>query len=469
MSVLDVVMQDQHLAFLRERLMDGTGIERAAYLLFGVSQIKSDPFVGAPRTRLLLRDVLPVEADEVKSADSLHVSWSTARFVKLLACTEKAGLHVGIAHSHPAGPNSFSAQDDRNEKDLWTLARNRNGDDSIMPSVLVTGMNEILARAWVDPGRAIDATRIRTVGPKWRIIANQDGRRASDAFNRQALALGPAFTETMKALRIGVVGAGGTGSPLIQQLARMGLGHLAIFDPDTIELTNLNRVYGATIRDVDAKLTKAALAKREVERTGLGTKVEIFESWIGAPACQDALKSMDLIFGCTDDHDGRSLLNRLAYYYLIPVIDLGLALRVRATQDGDILDAMGRVTVLEPGASCLLCRNTISPALAAEEALKRTNPDEYDRRKAEAYVRGEGNPAPAVVCFTTSVATMAIEEMIQRLQQFRGVDRGLANRMRSFTRTEDFRPGAAKRPCRICGTHETAGRGDVTPFLGRVG
>src|SRR5882672_4292148 len=68
------------------------------------------------------------------------------------------------------------------------------------------------------------------------------------------------------------------------------------------------------------------------------------------------------------------------------------------------LDALdGRVTVLLPGKPCLSCRGVTNAARAAEEALRRESPDVYEKRKAEAYVFGEGNPSPVVVTFTTEL------------------------------------------------------------------
>lgn len=466
----DLAAQEAHLRLLKAELLRPDGREHAAYVVFGVSRIAADPFSGDARLRLLIKEVLPVEPDEITSSDDQHISWKTDRFVRLLAEAERGGHQVGIAHSHPKGPAHFSAQDDHNEADLAKLAYNRNGEAALMVSLLFSGGGEILGRVWISPDTFVDLDAIRSVSTNWLFHRHRDDAGEDDpAMDRQSLALGQAFSCTMKSLRIGVVGAGGTGSPLIQQLGRMGAGHMAIFDPDRVELSNLNRLFGATHDDAVHGVKKIDVARREIERMGLGTQVVTFDTWIGAPECRDALKSMDLIFGCTDDHDGRVLLNRLAYYYLIPVIDLGLALRVAERQGERVLEGDGRVTVLEPGASCLICRRVVNPVIAAEEALQRTNPEEFERRKAEAYVRGEGNPAPAVVSFTTSVATMAIEEMIQRLQQFRGPTGAIANRVRKFGQVEDFRPGAARQPCRVCGSPKIFGAGDVLPFLGRIG
>jgi hypothetical protein len=116
-----------------------------------------------------------------------------------------------------------------------------------------------------------------------------------------------------------------------------------------------------------------------------------------------------------------------------------------------------------------VCRRIVNASIAAEEALRRNDPAEYERRKSEAYVRGEGSPSPAIISFTTSVATMAIEELIQRVNQFRGEGGAIANRVRKFNLVEDFRPGVNKQSCRICGIDRIHGLGDIQPFLGRAG
>lgn len=470
MKTADLTLTEQQLDLMQTELGGSRDVETAAYVLFGVSRIEGDPFEQQPRLRLMVKEVLPVTGDEIKSADHLHISWSTERFVQLLARAERDGLQLGIAHSHPRGPARFSVQDDRNEAELVRLAQNRNGDRALLPSLLIAEGQFVAGRVWLSPDTVIDFSQARTVGGNWRIIFFAEEQVGTDpALARQELALGANFNRLMRQLRVGVVGAGGTGSPLLQQLARMGVGRIAIFDPDHVEYSNLNRLYGATRNDAEQAVKKVDVARREIERMGLGTEIATFDNWIGAEECRDALKSMDLIFGCTDDHDGRLLLNRLAYYYLIPVIDIGLALRVIERHGIPGLDADGRVTVLEPGSVCLVCRRVVNASIAAEEALRRNDPEEYEHRKAEAYVRGEGNPSPAVISFTTSVATMAVEELIQRVNQFRGANGTITNRVRKFNLVEDFRPGAKKESCRICGSDRLHGIGDVQPFLGRTG
>ena len=84
---------------------------------------------------------------------------------------------------------------------------------------------------------------------------------------------------------------------------------------------------------------------------------------------------------------------------------------------------------------------SFAKAVARAEAMRRKDPAEYELRKAESYVVGEGNPNPSVVTFTTELACMGANELIHRLQGFRGPDGAAANRVRKFHLNEDRRPG----------------------------
>jgi len=253
-------------------------------------------------------------------------------------------------------------------------------------------------------------------------------------------------------------------------LARLGIGQLLLIDNDIVDRTNLNRLHGATQADADAMTPKVDVVSREIARMALGVRVTRINAWVGDTQCRDALKSCDVIFAATDDHDGRLFLNRFAYYYLAPVIDMGLAIEIDHGQPPALRSLDGRVTVLMPGNTCLLCRDVINPAVALAESLKRMNPEEHERRKAEGYVAGGGNPSPAVVTFTTELACMAVNELIHRLQGFRGEGEVSSNRVRKFRLGEDRLPGHRPRQfCPVCATANLWGRGDAEPFLGRVG
>ena len=160
-------------------------------------------------------------------------------------------------------------------------------------------------------------------------------------------------------------------------------------------------------------------------------------------------------------------LNRCSHFYLIPVIDMGLAIEPASA---DMRDMSARVTVLTPGAPCLSCRGVVDPKAASEEALRRAAPEEYERQKREAYVRGGQNPAPAVVTFTTETATLAVNELLQGLTDYRGEGGWAWERVRRLDRGIERKRGAIRSPhCPICAREDYWGRGDMDPFMDRIG
>ena len=112
------------------------------------------------------------------------------------------------------------------------------------------------------------------------------------------------------------------------------------------------------------------------------------------------LLDADIVFGCTDDNAGRLVLSRIASYLLTPVVDCGVLLS--SGPGGQLIGIDGRVTVLAPGDACLVCRNRIDLRRAAAEML---DPDEHRQLAEEGYAPGLLEPEPAVVTFTTQVAS----------------------------------------------------------------
>jgi tRNA A37 threonylcarbamoyladenosine dehydratase len=76
--------------------------------------------------------------------------------------------------------------------------------------------------------------------------------------------LGSESENILKSLRVAIIGLGGGGSHIAQQLAHVGVGNLFLFDFDMIdkEGTNLNRLVGATEADVKEGKLKVDIAKR---------------------------------------------------------------------------------------------------------------------------------------------------------------------------------------------------------------
>jgi tRNA A37 threonylcarbamoyladenosine dehydratase len=58
----------------------------------------------------------------------------------------------------------------------------------------------------------------------------------------------------------------------------MELAHWYWVDPDHIEEKNLNRILGATIQDAQYRTLKVDVARRNIDRMGLGTEVVTFQT-----------------------------------------------------------------------------------------------------------------------------------------------------------------------------------------------
>ena len=472
MTIYSLAMRQTQFDAVKAHLIRDDGRERAGYLLCRVARSEEDPWERQAHERFLVTDFHPVPDEDVVESTQTRVTWSTRSFVRLLKEAQSTGQVVAVVHSHPASFSDFSAQDDANEPELLQGAINRNGFGTRLLSLVMTPDDRLNGRVWLHPSPTgvEPLSMIKVMGSRIGIhYPDRAGGTDEHAFHRQALAFGSALNRDLSQLRVGVVGCGGTGSAVAMLLARLGVGQIALFDNDVVDRTNLNRLHGSRQSDADAMVAKVDVVAREVATMGLGVRVARFNSWVGDPVCRNALKACDILFGCTDDHDGRMFLNRFAYYYLAPVIDIGLAIDVSDDDPPGISALDARVTFLGPGSTCMLCRSTIDPTIAAHQALKRREPAEYERRKAEAYVHGEGSPSPAVVTFTTELACMGINELIHRMQGFRGEDGHADNRVRKLHLSEDRRLGRKPNDwCQVCGSSEYWGRGDTEPFLGRI-
>lgn len=458
------VVVPERIACAAQRAAFVGDVEGGAWLLGRVVSIGADPWSGEACRRYIVREVIPLTSGDVSSAGATHLTVRTETFVRLLKRAGEDGDVPGFLHGHPGGQDGFSSWDDRNEAVLWSAARNRNGDAAELLSVLALPGGAFRARIWSNES-APALSDVWLTGGACRLDRPCVEAPARPDLDRQARVFGDRFNATLSQLRVVVVGAGGTGSPLAMMLARAGVGQLAVIDDDLVEATNLHRLHGVGRRDVGRP--KAEAICDHLSGLGLeGAFVPVVANVLDA-RCRDALRAANVIFCATDDHAGRLMLNRFAYFYETPVIDLGLAVGPQIL--GKLRDMTGRVTLLYPGAPCLLCRGIVDPVKARDEELRRSAPEEYARRREEGYVFGGGDPEPAFIAQTTSVAAMAMNEFTQLLCEFRG-GRRITQRLRRFQVPEDRVSGACSRAdCAVCGDAFYWGIGDVEPFLDRVG
>jgi len=161
---------------------------------------------------------------------------------------------------------------------------------------------------------------------------------------------------------IGIVGLGGGGSHIVQQLAHVGVGRFVIVDPDFIEDTNTNRLIGGTLADVAEAKPKTQIATRVIR--GLqpdASIVAVKDSW---HAATDALKTCDVILGAVDSFTGRDQLERFARRHLIRYVDIGMDVHDLA-KHGFLVS--GQVILSSPGGPCLRCCGFLTDDRLAQE------------------------------------------------------------------------------------------------------
>jgi hypothetical protein len=147
---------------------------------------------------------------------------------------------------------------------------------------------------------------------------------------------------------------------------------------------------------------------------------------------------------------------------------MGLVISVKK-DSFELENLQGRISYLFPGSDCLITKGNINIDIAYSENLKRNEPENFKKLKEEAYVIGEGNPSPAIVTFTTQIASMAVNEFLNRIQGFNPQALTAPHKIFFFHRgIEIFPENITENECRICGKSNYWGRGDMEPFLDMV-
>lgn len=104
-----------------------------------------------------------------------------------------------------------------------------------------------------------------------------------------------------------VIGAGGLGCPVLQNLAGMGIGTIGIVDGDCVHETNLHRQLLYTNDDCGRK--KVIVAKEVLKKINPNLKVVTYDEYLSKVNIETILSEFDIIVDCTDEIPIRYLLN----------------------------------------------------------------------------------------------------------------------------------------------------------------
>jgi molybdopterin/thiamine biosynthesis adenylyltransferase len=226
----------------------------------------------------------------------------------------------------------------------------------------------------------------------------REAQRPELRLDRQGF-LGGNSSSVLDALRVAIVGLGGGGAHISQQLGHLGVGEFVLIDPDVVENTNLNRLVGATQQDVSKAASKAAVAGRVI--VGVNPAARISIEAVRWQICAAALRSCDVIFGCVDSIAEREQLETAARRYLTPYIDIGMD--VHRMAEGFSIG--GQVALSMPAGPCLRCMGIID-----DRALE---------LEAQAY--GAAGGRPQVVWPNGLLASLAVGFFVQLFTPWRNI------------------------------------------------
>lgn len=226
----------------------------------------------------------------------------------------------------------------------------------------------------------------------------------SERFDRNIRLFGLEGQRKLNSTKLTIVGIGGLGTQVVQQLSLLGVGALTLVDHEEISVSNKNRYVGVYNNDRVPGTLKVDVGARLIQSISPETVVsKIAKSLVSLDAFE-AIEMADYVFGCVDDDGPRFVLNDAATAFGKPYIDL--ASDVIGTSFG------GRVVfkTAEPG--CLFCFDELNKEMIRnflESPSERANRESIYGIDKSAL----GDAGPSVVSINGVVASLAVTEFMR--------------------------------------------------------
>ena len=411
MSVAALAMTARLHAAVHDYLFPGDGLEAAGLLLCNRGACGG-------RQRLLAAEFVCLP-HEFSRRERRFVSWPFDRHMTpaRIGDVDRLGQSIIAVHSHPQGCPGFSQRDDENDRELFSSVNGWFDDGRPHGSAVMTPDGAITARIVEGDGRFSIVDTVSVVGADIRLWKKHKSGPQTAYRQKLSQTFGKGTLDRLRSLRAGVVGCSGTGSIVIELLARNCVGQLVVVDNDAVEEKNLNRIVNGTMRDALRARPKAMVLQEAIERTGLDTAVEAHVALTDSPEAVSALASCDAIFGCVDSAFGRYHLDCLASAYLIPYFDVGV--HIEADSEGGIEAADAVAHYVHPEGSSLLSRGAYTMEQVTAENWQRTDPEYYRRQRVAGYLANVGEEQPAVMSINMQAASMAVNDFMARIHGYR--------------------------------------------------
>ena len=236
----------------------------------------------------------------------------------------------------------------------------------------------------------------------------------TERYSRNEALFGAEGQRRIRETKVCIVGLGGLGSHVAQQLAYLGVDDYRLVDFDIVTSSSLNRLVGAQDIDVEAATKKIVVARRTINGIKPSARVDPLDARVVDPAAEAAVARADIVFGCLDRDLARLQLTELCARYARPLFDL--ASDVSDDEDGELRYG-GRV-VLCDGKRCLVCLGLLDQE---EMALDSMSPEQRATHERIYGVRRGAleNTGPMVVSINGVVASLAVTEFMAQVTGLR--------------------------------------------------
>jgi molybdopterin-synthase adenylyltransferase len=393
---------------LRKHMASDPSCEQMGFAL-------ADPIRTAGGTIFLLDELILPDSQDLDEQSVAGVSPSDHFQRTVYRLAKKTGKSMIEFHTHPGGsaPHFSSTDEHHGKKNACYIAKNFPAPTTLG---MIVGNNRfdvfdgVVFDREVGEFRQIDRFEILGLPTELHAFGKSPqptGPLPGELFDRQQRI--PGWNQDgIEEARIGIIGVGGNGAPLLQLLAGIGAacrGFLAICDHDLVEESNLPRIPYAFEEHIGTP--KVAVAAQYVARKSPSTPVYSFPCRLREQAVVDRMKMATVLFHCGDNDGGRKEANDLAVRFGIPLIDCGCDIQV----EGDSIEAGGQVRLVLPGQNgCLVCCGGYDPSQAALDQM-----DDVSRaaHASHGYVRGaDAEATPSVANLNGLTAQHAVSQFL---------------------------------------------------------
>ena len=400
-------------------LFPGDGDEHGAVIAAGIAR-------SSRGVRLLARDLFLAGdgVDYVPGKRGYRVLRADFIREKLLYCRDRGLCYLAVHNHGGTTAVDFSHDDMASHERGYPALLDVLGGDPV--GALVVAREAVAGDIWLAKERRVNLAEVRVIGPSIarlhsRPAARPRGRPA--AYDRQARLFGDRGQDLLARAKVGVIGAGGGGSLLFEQLGRLGVGWIVGTDPERMDITNLPRVVDSTRWDARTWLTsegrpgwtrklgariatrKIDVARRVVRRANPKALIELIGGDITDDAVARAFADCDYLFLAADSMQARLVFNALVHQYLIPGVQLGAKIRVNQ-ETGEIEDVFSVSRPVMPDSGCLWCNGLISPSQLQREAASSSE------RQAQNYLNEPEVAAPSVITLNAVAAAQAANDFL---------------------------------------------------------